>query len=120
MCGLSAQSVVMPPPPPPPLRPPPTLTLGLSEHLPQLASEHREASTKPQQKRKRRSSEPSVGSVAGADGEETKKKKGRKEIEAWNQEHFDTSARSLSALNLQIRDPYENFQSMLLEMKVGS
>jgi len=61
-----------------------------------------------------------VGSVAGAGGEEPQKKKGRrKEIEAWNQEHAETSARSLSALNLQIRDPHENFQSMLQEMKVG-
>jgi hypothetical protein len=121
MCGLSASLGMPPPPAPPPLRPPPTLTLGLSEHLPQSASEHRGASTEPEQKRKRRSSEHSVGSVAGAGADETKKKKGRrKEIEAWNQEHFDTSARFLSALNLQIRDPHENFQSMLLEMKVGS
>ena len=75
---------------------------------------------KPEEKRKRPSSEPGVGSVAGADGEETKKQKGkRKRTEDWNEEHARTSARLLSELHLQIRDPHANFQSMLLEMKVG-
>ena len=72
-------SLSLPPPPPPP--PSPTLTLGLSEHLPKLPSEHREASSKPEKKhylRKRPSSEPSLYSVAGAEGQATMKKKGRR------------------------------------------
>ena len=76
----SSSSLPLPPPPPPP----PTFTLGLSEHLPQLPSEHREASTKPKKKRylrKRLSSEPSLCSVAGTDGQQPKKKGSRREVE---------------------------------------
>ena len=112
-------SLSLPPPPPPP---PPTLTLGQSEHLPKLPSEHREASTKQEKKRshrKRPSSEPSLCSVVGTDGQETKKKEGRrKKIEDWNQEHFETRTRLLSAMHWHVVEPGRNHQCLLLKMKV--
>jgi hypothetical protein len=87
-----------------------------------LPSEHREASTKPEKKhyqRKRPSSEPSLCSVAGTEGQETMKKKGRRrEIEEWNQEHFETRTRLLSAMHWHIVEPGRNLQYLLMEMKV--
>ena len=110
---------LLPPPPPPP---PPTLTLGLSEHLPKLPNEHREGSTKPEKKHyqhKCPSSETSLCSAPGTEGQETMKKKDRRrEIEDWSQEHFETRIRLLSVMHWHIVESGRNLQYLLMEMKV--
>ena len=58
----SSSSLPLPPPPPPP----PTFTLGLSEHLPQLPSEHQYCIARPPPSRRRNATFASASQVSRA------------------------------------------------------
>ena len=129
--GAAEGNRAWPLPPPPPLVAPPRISSSLELLRTSLASaaqvsageekkRGKEKEKKPNLgKRQRRSGETSLLSVAAADGQEPKKKKGtRRKAEHWDQAHFEERTRLLSSMHLHIEDPDRNYQSMLREVQV--